>query len=246
MDQLIIGIDCATDDAKIGLALADRRGGRTTIRQATICARESSAGATAAGWIGESSAPVLLAIDAPLGWPIEMGRQLVSHRAGQAIATEPNQLFRRATDRFIKTTFRKTPLDVGADRIARTAHAAVRLLGELRKASGQPIPLAWTTDLSQMSAIEVYPAATLMVHGVRSSGYKKPSQRQERLEIIRSLSRWVDCGACLSALEGNADVLDSAVCVLAAVDFLEGHAIGPTDAVLAEHEGWIWARRPTG
>ena len=246
MDQQIVGIDCATDDAKIGLALAARRGVRTTIRQATICARDSSAAETVASWIAGSTVPVLLAIDAPLGWPIEMGRQLASHRAGQTIAIEPNLLFRRATDRFIQATVGKTPLDVGADRIARTAHAAVRLLGELRESLGQPIPLAWTTDLAQVSAIEVYPAATLAVHGIRSSGYKKPSQGQERLEIIRPLSRWIDCKACLSDLEANADVLDSAVCVLAAVDFLDGDAVAPSDTALAEHEGWIWTRRRRG
>ena len=246
MDQLIVGIDCATDDAKIGLALAERRGAKTTIRQATICARESSAADTVAGWLRGSAGPILLAIDAPLGWPIEMGRQLASHRAGQAIPVEPNLLFRRATDRFIQATVGKTPLDVGADRIARTAHAAGRLLGQLRQSLIQPIPLAWTIDLAQVSAIEVYPAATLAANGIRSSGYKKPSQGQERLEIIRPLSRWIDCKACLSDLEANADVLDSAVCVLAAVDFLEGRAVGPTDAALAEHEGWIWVRRKNG
>lgn len=246
MDQLVIGIDCATDDAKIGLTRAERTGLRTTIRQATICALDSTAAATVANWIGGCAAPVLLAIDAPLGWPIDMGRQLASHRAGQAIAIESNLLFRRATDRFIQTTTGKTPLDVGADRIARTAHAALRLLGELRKSLDLPIPLAWTPNISQVSAIEVYPAATLVVHGVRSGGYKKPSQRAERLEIIRPLSRWIDCKACLSDLEENADVLDSAICVLAATDFLEGNTVAPTDTALAEHEGWIWARSRKG
>lgn len=246
MDQIIVGIDCATDDAKIGLAFAGRRNGRTTIREATICARERSAAGTVAAWIRDSAVPVLLAIDAPLGWPVDLGRQPTSHRAGQAIEIDPNLLFRRATDRFIQSTLGKTPLDVGADRIARTAHAALRLLGDLRGSLGLQIPLAWAPAIVGVSAIEVYPAATLLVNGIRSSGYKKPAQTVERVEILRPLSRWIDCKSCLSDLEANADVLDSAVCVLAAVDFLDGSAVGPSDPSLAAQEGWIWARRRRG
>jgi predicted RNase H-like nuclease len=243
---MIVGIDCATEDSRVGLALADRSNRRTTIRRATICARESSAADTVADWIRGATVPVLLAIDAPLGWPIDMGRQLVDHRAGQTIEVEPNLLFRRATDRFIQATLGKTPLDIGADRIARTAHAALRLLGNLRKALALPIPLAWTADCVGVSSVEVYPAATLTANGLRSSGYKKPVQQAERTEIVRSLSSWIDCKCCFDDLRGNADVLDAAVCVLAAVDFLEGEAIAPSDPALAAHEGWIWTRRTKG
>ena len=100
MDQIIIGIDCATEDAKIGLALAERRNGRTTIKQAVICAKERSAAKTIVEWLRDVHVQALLAVDAPLGWPISLGQQLVSHNAGQALEIEPNLLFRRATDRF--------------------------------------------------------------------------------------------------------------------------------------------------
>lgn len=243
VDQLIIGVDCATDDAKIGLARAERRKGRTTITEAVVCTKSRSATGTVAEWLRGVASPALLAIDAPLGWPIDLGRRLVSHRAGQAIEVDPNLLFRRATDRFVQATLGKIPLDVGADRIARTAHAALQLLGDLRTSLALEIPLAMSPTIVGVSVVEVYPAATLVANGIRSSGYKKPSQIAERREIARPLSRWIDCRLCLSVLETNADVLDSAVCVLAAVDFLEGSAAGPADALLAAHEGWIWARR---
>jgi len=48
------------------------------------------------------------------------------------IETPSNAMFRRTTDLFIQTTLKKTPLDVGADRIARTAYATVAVLGNLR------------------------------------------------------------------------------------------------------------------
>ena len=64
---------------------------------------------------------------------------------------------------FIQQKLKKTPLDVGADRIARTAYAALHLLGSVRVQLHLSIPLAWApTDISVVAAIEVYPAATLV------------------------------------------------------------------------------------
>jgi hypothetical protein len=61
------------------------------------------------------------AIDAPLGWPKPLAETLIDHRAGLPIETPANAMFRRTTDLFIQRKLKKTPLDVGADRIARTA-----------------------------------------------------------------------------------------------------------------------------
>jgi hypothetical protein len=61
------------------------------------------------------------AIDAPLGWPKPLAETLIDHRAGMPIETPANAMFRRTTDLFIQRKLKKTPLDVGADRIARTA-----------------------------------------------------------------------------------------------------------------------------
>ena len=166
---------------------------------------------------------------------------LSGHRAGEPIHTAPNDLFRRETDRFIQRTLGKTPLDVGADRIARTAHAALRMLGEIRREFALPIPLAWSTPPEGVAAIEVYPAATLLAHGVRASGYKRPTQVEARQEILSALARTMAIRTEASLLETSADALDAVVCLLAAKDFLEGRAVGPTDRALAEIEGWIWA-----
>lgn len=57
-----------------------------------------------------------------MGWPANMGQVLYNHNTGQLIDVHSNDLFRRETDKFIKKNLRKQPLDVGADRIARTAH----------------------------------------------------------------------------------------------------------------------------
>ena len=93
-----------------------------------------------------------------------------------------------------------------------------------------------------VSAIEVYPAATLVSHGLRSDGYKKRGQIAERVEILGGLQALVKLPNDLSNMERSADALDAAVCLLAARDFLTGQAMRPKDRVLAETEGWIWAR----
>ena len=147
----------------------------------------------------------------------------------------------------------RTPL-----RIARTAHAALRLLRKLRGDLGQAIPLAWSaTDVTDHAVIEVYPAATLIAHGIPPSGrtpsgfrlpsYKKPDKIQQRREIVDALrKRMTIPERRAEALCGNDDLLDAAVCVLAAQDFLTGNAAPPPDRCLAEREGWIWTALPEG
>lgn len=238
----IIGIDCATDDPKVGFAWASSSSGDASIMHASVCSRADSVLERVARCAGAAEGPVLIAIDAPLGWPRTMGEALAGHRAGAEVPVSPNDLFRRATDRHIQRRLRKTPLDVGADRIARTAHAALRLLGDLRTRLAQDIPLAWSSPLTEaVSAIEVYPAATLTCLGICARGYKKKGQTAERCEIVSALSRHMLLELDTRVLEANADALDAVVCVLAAKRFLDGSATSPDDRETAEIEGWIWA-----
>jgi predicted nuclease with RNAse H fold len=193
-------------------------------------------------WLTDCEAQTLLAIDAPLGWPAELSTSLIDHTAGKEIPTEPNRMFRRATDRFVQAKLGKTPLDVGADRIARTAHSALALLGGLRKRLGKAIPLAWNTDINQLCAIEVYPAATLIARGIPANGYKRTEQMAERQNIIENLRADIDLSERTLKVHGSPDALDAAICVLAGGDFLRKRALGPDPAhrALAEKEGWIW------
>ena len=137
----MIGLDCATDDAKVGAALGKWRDGALSVQRVTLCDRLAPA-VVVRGWLGKADEPVLLALDAPLGWRAPLAQTLVRHRAGDELSAGADQMFRRMTDRAIHKNVGKTPLDVGADRIARTAHAALRVLGELRRALSRPVPLA--------------------------------------------------------------------------------------------------------
>jgi predicted RNase H-like nuclease len=244
-ETLLIGIDCATDDAKVGLARGTLNESGLCVDEALACGRERSAVERVADWLTATPGAALIAIDAPLGWPQPLGRVLSTHEAGRVITEEPNQLFRRETDRFIQRSLGKTPLDVGADRIARTAHAALRILGALRESLGVAIPLAWDPGaLEGISAIEVYPAATLISRRYRSGGYKKPGDTAERMEMIESLSGELRLPPNRAAVETNADALDACICLLAASDFIRGVAAPPSDEARAVVEGWIWARAP--
>ena len=241
METAIIGLDCATTFKRPGGSMARFRPPGAFLDFA------ATGGPDLVETILRYSRPfqrVLLALDAPLGWPLALGEGLFNHRAGEFLPGDANDLFRRRTDRFVREKTGKLPLDVGADRIARTAHAALNLLSNLRRLSGQAIPLAWDPDLGPgFSAIEVYPAATLKKHGLPAQGYKddhKPECLATRKRILDGLGNRLDGLPDKPLLLSNADVLDSAACILAGLDFLNGNVLFPEDPDLAAREGWIW------
>lgn len=230
----IVGIDCATSPRKTGLALAAWDAGTLRLLELTRGSRQRSPVAIVAEWV-KTHAPVLLALDAPLGWPAALGAALAGHRAGERLEPAANLLFRRRTDDWVRSRFGKRPLEVGADLIARTAHAALALLEGLRERLGEPVPLLWAPDsLARLGAIEVYPAATRRACG--PADLTDPEQ----------LARWT--GSTPSRLAAvSADERDAVICTIAGADFLAGRAEPPPteDRETAEKEGWIWVRRPS-
>ena len=242
MTTCIIGIDCATDARKVGLARGFIDGDSLIIDRLAKPEKGQSVADVVGGWVTRDQA-TLFAVDAPLGWPALLAEQLRNHQAGDLLDVDANILFRRHTDRFIKRMLGKQPLDVGADRIARTALAALKYLDSIGQAAGRDIPLAWSAELDSVwSAIEVYPAATLKQSGIRSVGYKKKAQCVERQEMLAALSSQLTITTDTALLIEDDDVLDAAVCVLAGSHFLRGQCLLPDDLPLAKKEGWIWVR----
>ena len=234
----IIGIDCATDPANVGLALGYLRGDRVSITELTTGTKKQPVSTQIVQWI-QDDMPTLLALDSPLGWPSQLGILLASHSAGDVLAIEAHDLFRRSTDQFIRKTIQKQPMEVAADRIARTAHAALALLAKLRTLTGQAIPLAWQPeDLTSIHAIEVYPAATLL-----ACGYSKPKDARHSAEqaILTFLAAHVDLPTTALRIPSR-HAIDAAVCVLAGADVVRGIAVPPQNIALAKKEGWIWVR----
>jgi hypothetical protein len=244
MIDLIIGVDCAAQAKNVGIALAQRFTSSWRVVKTMDCRDATSPAEIIAEWIGYSN-QTLLALDAPLGWPASLGDSLSKHSAGLQITEPANTLFRRETDRFIARLIGKTPLDVGADRIARTAYSALVLLAELRKRLGESVPLAWATlPKDRVAAIEVYPAATLLAYGAIIKGYKADTGLVQRKAIFRILEEHLDCSTLKMQVYESAHILDATVCILAGIDFLVGRAIQPEQIQLAWKEGWIWVRPP--
>ena len=247
----LVGVDCAVKPKKMGLAFGHLVDGCVRVDEAR-CARERTLEGVA-GEIAEvlrNEDRALVALDAPLGWPAEMARRLATHRAGEPIAgLEAHTMFRRTTDRLIAKKLGKTPLDVGADRIARTAFAALELLRHLRAKTDRAILLAWRPrHVEEVEAIEVYPAGTLTGRGISTTGYKAPAGSRERDTIVEALceDRDLECsGALKDRMRESDHVLDAVLCLVAAADFVRGERLlEPADEAVARQEGWIWVRAP--
>lgn len=241
----VIGIDCAAQPKNVGIALGRRSRGVTSVETVRPDKR--------IGWDGlvrhtaelienEASSPTLIALDAPLGWPRALAEVLPAHLAGRAPRFTATEMFRRRTDDVVKEKLNKRPLDVGADKIARATHAALQFLDSLREATGLAVPLAWSPGhVTGVSAIEVYPAATLIAHGLPSRGYKK--SENERRKLANGLADIVS-EAARNEMVACDDLLDAVACVIAGFDFAEGSVVEPTGEELeqAKREGWIWFR----
>jgi predicted nuclease with RNAse H fold len=240
----VIGIDCATDPNNVGLALCVVTDGRPRIVELTTGKSWPAIDEQVASWATRAT---LLALDAPLGWPARLGESLHRHRAGGDLGSTPNALFRRTTDDAIASRLGKRPLDVGSDRIARTAHTALSFLARLRQRLDAPIPLAWAPEpLDAIAAIEVYPAGTLTARNLPSSGYKGPKDAASALrqQLATAMAEELSFDAQAAALMIRTDhALDAVLCVRAGLDFLAGDAVPPSDLPLAKQEGWIWVCR---
>ena len=114
----------------------------------------------------------------------------------------------------------------------------------MRGRTGLEIPLAWNAPpAAAVSAIEVYPAATLVVYDLKSTDYKKRNDSSVRQTMLERLANFMFLPEDSTPLTANSDILDAAICTLAASDFLRGHALAPTDMARARKEGWIWVRQ---
>lgn len=236
----ILGIDAAVDPINTGLAVARRSHGKWRIDSLATGQKQTGIAQQMADLL-DASAPVLLAIDAPLGWPTEFATSISAHRAGEPLDHEPRLLFSRETDRVVNQHTGLTPLSVSADRIARTAVAALGIVDALRNALDRSMPLLFgPSDCWRGGLIEVYPAATLKQRGLPSRGYKKPEARGLRNDIVKGVGRALNLNGHEAACLDSDHCLDAVLCVLTAIDFLDGTCLSPTTPERAAREGWIW------
>jgi len=240
----ITGIDCATDPSRVGLALGTAGATGVSLQEVVPCKSQNDVLTIVTNWI-EHGSPIILALDAPLGWPRLLGNSLPKHRAGERLDGDPGYLFARATDLFIASKLKKAPLEVGANLIARTAHWALLFLCDLRERTGQELPLLWEQGRTSTSGvIEVYPAASLR-SGYLSNlpRYSRRNDSQARSQLVGWLSGEMDLQGLNEDLISSPHLLDAAVCVLAGGDFIACNCWPPQNNELARKEGWIWTRQ---
>ena len=219
--------------------------------------------------------PVLIAINAPLGWPVKMIDALAKHEAGNGLPSldtdaddygseielslgdrhmehatrwreERNRFFRRETERIVRKargrqtapgTFGPAGLDVGADKSARTAHAALRLLKAVRRRTGLEIPVI--TDrcgpITQTSAIEVYTGLPRTPPQDAKATPSIDEQGQRQREAI---------GPAAKKTTSDRSRLNADRAAHTAIAFLECRVRCPhdhdVDSATARREGWIW------
>jgi len=244
--MLLVGLDAASQRSSFGYAIGELTNGRIMLSHAGLLAAKDEPNAVAriiAPAIAKAS-HALIAVDAPLGWPKALAPALMGHSAGTHMVAQKDTLFARETDRAVRDAIKKKPLEVAADKIARATHTALEVLGELRRVTKKPLPLAWAKSFNGCAVIEVYPGATLKARGLADSGYKKPDakERKVRADIATALKHEMPDLAQL--IDERADVFDACLCLIAARDFLECAVLEPTNLDVAQREGWIWVRKP--
>jgi hypothetical protein len=251
----LVAVDVATRLARIGLATGFWDGAVLHVTGAVPGAALGPKDApveVAAACVGAfvadhlpATGPGVLGLDAPLGWPAALVDGLRDHRAGEELASpaDPHLLWRRHTDREIHARTGKMPLEVGADRIARAAAAALAMLACARSRSGHRLPVPVTgPPWPAAVALEVYPAATARVWLGRPRG---PSR--DAAATLDALAATVTLPpVARSAALADEHVFDAILALLACADAAAGYAFAPPSnlAAVAEREGWIWVRDP--
>lgn len=208
-------------------------------------------------WSVKDTGPVLLCVDSPLGWPVPLGHRLAEHRAGEPVGSDPEHLFRRDTDRDIRARLGKTPLDIGADRIARTAWSVLDVIGAVRVRGLMvhvPTDYRWLRAEGRHPSpdallFESYPAAWCASESVRTSGYRPAEAVARRAELLTEVRERValqrialDLPHGEQSFTRRADDLDALICVLVGVDIVRQLCPPPSDQLRAATEGWIWCK----
>ncbi len=78
----IIGVDCSEDAKKVGLAMGEYRNRGISLFETKFGSDGNSIAEIIVDWI-QTDVKVVLAIDAPLGWPEDLVNSLSYHLAGQ-------------------------------------------------------------------------------------------------------------------------------------------------------------------
>jgi Protein of unknown function (DUF429) len=197
-------------------------------------------------------APSKIAIDAPLGWPVDFVRG-VSNLSAWPVGVDGDRrrLERRGTDHWIHQRTGKQPLSVTTDRIA---YAAMRGAGLLREYSART---AEHIDRSGMTGriCEAYPDPAIRRFGLwpadvgARESYKGQARpvREQVMARLKSEAPWLEISSAQQQTCADSDdCLDALVCALIARAVERDLTEPPSRELEAEAgaEGWIHLPKP--
>jgi len=195
--------------------------------------------------------PSKVAIDAPLGWPVDFVRALGGAIPWPALGGSRRRLERRATDHWVHGTATKLPLSVTTDRIAFAAMRAAGLLAHCAATGEEVIDVSGVTGL----VCEAYPDPAIRrlglwppAAGARDS-YKANARalRASIMDRLGDAAPWLRLSAAQreACIESD-DCLDALVCALVARAAAKGLTVGPPAELVREarSEGWIHLPAP--
>jgi hypothetical protein len=237
----IIGLDSAVQEKDNGLVLCEYNDTHEMILK-DVWDHKQPLVVQICEWLKDRK-KTLIGIDAPLGWPFQFSKGLQDHHAGMYLGDDAKAFFRRETDLDIAKRFHKTPLEVSADRIGRTAFMSLKRIREISERSHRKVSLVWNTrDDYDVGFIEVYPAATLLANKLDIKGYKKNYEIRLKLlaELKSQCSKQGMDKIDIATIDHN---FDAFICCLAVYDFLTGTCKAPEKITKRiNKEGWIWTR----
>ena len=239
--MLIAGLDLAAEPKGTALAVLDWSQNRVNLLNLAVGLDDQ---------IVVEAAPNFdkVGIDCALGWPVEFSSFLKAYSraniSGQTFdggIDWRRKLAHRETDREVRRITGRWPLSVSTDRLGMTALRCAGLLSKLQS-SGVPIDRS-----GRGLVVEVYPAASMRIWGLKIDGYRNSVETREALVgQLRAAAPWLELGGFETLMVNSYDAFDSVIAALAAGSAALGQSTAAPSGKLeqAQIEGWL--ALPTG
>jgi hypothetical protein len=242
-----VGIDLASRPQSTALCVVTWGPGQARVGALVTDVDDDLLVAAVEGRAAGGPRPSKVAVDAPLGWPVDFVRGVADPAAWPVpIGGDRRRLERRATDHWVHEREKKQPLSVTTDRIGYAAMRVAGLLAHLA-AGGEAVDRSGASG----RVCETYPDPALRRLGLwpedaaPRASYKHGAGAPLRGQVVERLQRlapWLELRPeHASACVASDDCLDALVCALVARAAERGLTDRPPQLLEAEAraEGWI-------
>ncbi|MEY4018933.1 MAG: hypothetical protein RLZZ590_233 [Actinomycetota bacterium] len=234
--MLTAGVDLAAEPKGTAIAVIDWSLGAAKLVDLNVNVADQSI-------VDIASNVEKLGIDCALGWPVEFVDFLLKNNRAKPSANAfdggiemRRRMAYRETDRQVHSVTGRWPLSVSTDRLGMTALRCAGLLSQIA-ASGVDVDRSGSGRV-----VEIYPAASLRIWGIDSSGYRASSDvRASLLETLKGLAPWLDLADYSSLMIDSCDAFDAVIAALATRAAALGNYVAPSQSQLevAKIEGWV-------